>query len=513
MAVVAPAAVCFCACAWIALRLPVFFGADEAPHFRYTASIIDGRLPEFTTDRGANERYPIIREAMPDPPPPGRPVPVWEAYHPPLAYVLAAPAVWAAGDLVGDRAAALAMRLVNAAGMATGVAFAGLFAGEVFPGRRGLGFAAACLTAVLPGIVGTGALGHNDGVAFALSSAGLWLAARLLRRGPSPGRIVAACLVAGAGMLTRVSLAPIAALLAVAATLAVLRHRPAGPAAGTLAGTRVRAAGAGLAVAASTVALAGWFYARNRALYGSLTSPKLSNRLHHHDPGGLPAVLLARRFHSQLWTGLVASLHTRLTAPHPLTVALALGGLIIAGLTLAAVRLWRAPGRPSSAGIGATGWLAVAGCCGAVVLSAAWHVSLGGGAHPRYLFPLVPVATALLARAIAELPAPRLVLLAVVTGLGALVVSQAARYQSVIEDPTHAHPFDLPSSGPVARAAPLVLGLAAVAACVVVGARLGRLGGLVGDVDDVGDAGDATAPPGPEPAGALPAQARVGSNP
>ena len=139
---IAPALVCFGMSAFLALRLPVLVGADESGHLLYTASVIDGHLPEFTTDHGAHERVPIVERAL------GRPLGgdtlgVWVAYHPPLAYVVSAPFVWAAGELGPDTWPALAMRGVNAAAMATGVVFAGLFAAEAFPTRRRVGFAAA----------------------------------------------------------------------------------------------------------------------------------------------------------------------------------------------------------------------------------------------------------------------------------------------------------------------------------------------------------------------------------
>jgi len=483
-AFIAPALVCFGVSAFLALRLPVLVGADEGGHLLYAASVLDGHLPEFTTDHGANERVPIIDRAIGRPPGADR-LGVWVAYHPPLAYAVAAPFVWVAGELGPDTWPALAMRAVNAAAMATGVVFAGLFAREAFPTRRRVGFAAACITAVVPHVVATGAAGHNDGVAFALSVASLWVAAGLLRRGPSRRLLVAACGLAAADMLARVSLAPFVALLAGAMLLGAVRQRP-------RQGATARGLGGALAVGASALVASGWFYWRNYQLYGSFVSVPDSGP-GRPSPGSLVDVLTRSTFHRDIWAGLYASVNQRFMFDRADDVLIALAAVLAIGLVLA---LWRrrrtvpgtaaasghgnggcAAGPPPDApadGIGALGWALVACTCAAVVIQTAWFFSQGGAPHARYLLGVVPVVSALLARAIDELPWPRLTLAVVVAGLAGVLRSQLQRLLELISSPGYVRPFPDPAVGAGARAVPVVLALAAAAVSIWLAVKLDR---------------------------------------
>jgi hypothetical protein len=60
----APALVCFGLSAHLALRQPLFVGGDERAHLLYVASVIDGRLPEFSNHFGAEERVPVVRRSL-----------------------------------------------------------------------------------------------------------------------------------------------------------------------------------------------------------------------------------------------------------------------------------------------------------------------------------------------------------------------------------------------------------------------------------------------------------------
>jgi hypothetical protein len=479
---IAPALVCFGMSAFLALRLPVLVGADESGHLLYTASVIDGHLPEFTTDHGAHERVPIIERAV------GRPLGedalgVWVAYHPPLAYVVSAPFVWAAGELGPDTWPALAMRGVNAAAMAAGVVFAGLFAAEAFPTRRRVGFAAACLTAVVPHVVAAGAAGHNDGVAFAMSAASLWVAAGVLRRGPTRRLLVAACGLAAADMLARASLAPFVALLAGAVLLGGLRRRP-------RRGATARAVCGALAVGVTALVASGWFYWRNYQLYGSFVSVPDSG-LRRPSPGSLVDVLTSSGFHRGIWRGLYASVNQRFVFDRADDVLVALAAVLVLGLVLAMWRRRRAagvagvPGAPGDStadpqpdapatGIGALGWALVGATCAAIVIQTAWFHSQGGAAHSRYLLAVVPVVSALLARAIDELPWPRLALAALVVGLAGVLRSQLERLLALVDSPNYVRPFPDPAVGTGARLTPLVLAFLAAAVSIWVALKLDR---------------------------------------
>src|SRR5262249_20661516 len=127
----------------------------------------------------------------------------------------------------------------------------------------------------------------------------------------------------------------------------------------------------------------------------------------------------------------------------------------------------------------------------AVVVSAAWHASNRGAISPRYVLGLVPILSALLARAVAELPAPRLILGAVVAALGAVVVSTAARIQSLIDLPGRPRPFGDAAAGPSVRVVIIGTVVAAAVACLWVGARLGPIGADEGDDPTEAPTGDA----------------------
>lgn len=481
-AFIAPALVCFGMSAVLALRMPVLMGADEGAHLLYTASVLDGHLPEFTTDHGANDRVPIIDRALGQPPREDTRG-VWVAYHPPLGYAISAPFVWVAGELGPDTWPALAMRAVNAAAMATGVVFAGLFASEAFPTRRRVGFAAACITAVVPNVAAVGAAGHNDGVAFALSAASLWVAASVIRRGPTRLLLVAACGLAAADMLARVSLAPSAALLAGAVLVGAITRR-------SRKGATARAVCGALAVGATTLVASGWFYWRNYQLYGSFFSAPHAG-WGRPSPGSPIDILTRSTFHRRIWQQLYASVHQRLMFDRADEVLIALAAVLALGLAIATWRRWRAvrgtaaslehggfaPGaRPAAPrdGIGALGWALVGCSCVAIVIQTAWFHSQGGAAHSRYLLGVVPVVSALLARAIDEFPWPRLTLAVVVAGLGGVLVSQLRRFPALIASRSHVLAFDDPAVGTGARAAPVVLALSAAAVSIWVAVKLDR---------------------------------------
>ena len=376
---------CFGLSAFLALRLPLFIGGDERAHLLYTASIIDGRLPEFDDDFGASERLPIIEESLEGRPDAGRDLGVWVAYHPPVAYVGSAPFVWAADEIGPDTWGPLAMRLVNAAAMATGVALTGLFAAEAFPRRRGIGFAAACLTAVVPYLVAYGGAGQNDGFAFALSAACLYVAARLFRRSPTPWSVAAAWVVASAAMLTRVSLAPTGRAgrrgggrRGVAAS-----HR-------SVEGGRVRWAPARSSGWASPWRRGG-SYLRNLDLYGRLTAPEAPPEFARPSPGSLVEVLTDAHFHEGIWSGLYGSINAPPMYVHALWLLEALGAVLLVGLVLAGARgvarrrlEARAGGGAATTadGIGAIGWVLVGHAVVAILVGTAQFFSQGGARTP-----------------------------------------------------------------------------------------------------------------------------------
>ena len=166
----APAVMCFAVGACLALRLPVFFGGDERSHFAYSISIINGELPSLDKPQLLDDRFPILEESYTnDSGRVAKPRPVGVANHPPAAYVLAAPLVRLAAE-GDDTWPPVAMRLMNAAAMATGVVLTGLFAAAAFPRCRKVGLASAALAAVTPSVALVAAWGQNDGLAFACAA-------------------------------------------------------------------------------------------------------------------------------------------------------------------------------------------------------------------------------------------------------------------------------------------------------------------------------------------------------
>jgi hypothetical protein len=464
----APALASFGVAAYVAFRVPVFFGTDERGHFNYTVAVIEGDLPRLLEHRPADPRFPIVARSYPAPAGDAEGTsPV--ANHPPLAYVVAAPFVRLAAYAGGDEAPAVAMRLVNGLGVAVGVALTGLFAAEALPGRDGrsapfVGLGAAGLAAATPNVAGMAGYGQNDGAAFAVAAGALWLSARLLRRGPSRGRVAAALVLAPVALLTRASLGPAVLLLAGALALAVWRAGAGGVA------RRLGMAGlAGTAVGLTTVLGAGWFLLRNEDLYGSATADKfLFEHLGRTPRGSVLHMLTHGPFWPTMLGGLFGSVHPRLVADHPGAVELVLLGLLVAGGV--AVLAQRGPRGP---GLGALGWALVGGYCLALVVATASFVAKGGNPHPRYLFGLVPVAAALLARGIAALPGRRLVLGGAIGILVAVIASQLARYPRIIAHPSHPIPFSDAPLTAGAQAAVVALAVVGVAAFAVAIVRFG----------------------------------------
>ncbi len=467
---------------YLAVRLPPFFAADERAHFSYSVMLLDGHLPRITEHQPFTDRYPIIERSLDPPgPTPPRRQGMFVATHPPLTYVVAAPAVWIAGHAGSDALPTLAFRLVNAVSMAVAVVLAGLVAAELFPRQRGIAVSAALLTAVVPTLVAVAAKAQNDGPALALTTACLLVGTRMLRRGVSGGRLVAACLVAGAALATRASAAVAVAALAACAATAVWQHRDRGRD-GAGAGRRrmataARAAGAALAVTGTALVASGWFYWRNQRLYGSPTADSfLLEGLKRVDQGTVADALRNTGYHREMWTGLYGVVHPYLSVWHPGRILAGIAGVTFVGLGLAAVRGRRGRGEQAddpaasadpTSGIGTAGWVIMGAFSAGVVFTAARFYADGGGPHPRYLLSVVPLVSALVARAVAELPWPRLALAAVVGAELATIASQFTQYDGLVGNPDFPpRPFVVPSAGLVAQRAALALAVAAGAALV-----------------------------------------------
>jgi hypothetical protein len=246
--------------------------------------------------------------------------------------------------------------------------------------------AATGLAALLPAFINVSAVVYNDSLAFLTSTTALAAVVVFIVRGPSATRLAAVAITAALAALTRASGLLVAGMTALAVLVAVWRAGQGGAAL-----RLARAAVWAGVVAAAVAAVAGWFYLRNRALYGDLTgSAALLERFGRTPRGGVLEVLAEAGFWrsqlQRLWavtTNLPGS-GGRLSRELWLLGLAPLAGLVVAGgrwlRRLADGDRRHEPGRA----------VAVAICVlllALLELTLAQFVSRGGGAHVRYLFP------------------------------------------------------------------------------------------------------------------------------
>jgi 4-amino-4-deoxy-L-arabinose transferase-like glycosyltransferase len=119
------------------------------------------------------------------------------------------------------------MRIWSALLFLASVVFTWLAAGELFrrPNRRWLQALAAAVVALLPQLAYMDSIINVDGSLVTIWAAFTWLALRLLRRGPSPGRIIAMSIPVAISIVAHGRGLPLAAPGAVCLALVFLRHR------------------------------------------------------------------------------------------------------------------------------------------------------------------------------------------------------------------------------------------------------------------------------------------------
>jgi len=289
---------------------------------------------------------------------------IWTANHPPLYYLVAAVPLRLGVELGYPVGGIRAARLVNVAISLLGLILIVLLARELVPARPELWVGAAALAALVPGFVQTSAIVYNDALMFTLTTGTLLLIARVLRRGPTAWRLGLLAVLAAAAALTRSTGLIVVAMAALAVVVAVARD------AGRPARTRILlATAAGGAIVLTAVATAGWFYLRNRQIYGSTTGTgALLRKFSRSRRGTVPQMLVEPDFwRSQLrrlWDDSAGpSARTRLrsggTSPSSRSSALPSPGCAgCAGRCHPGPR-WRSPGSPASAW---PGWSSSARC-------------------------------------------------------------------------------------------------------------------------------------------------------
>jgi hypothetical protein len=266
--------------------------------------------------------------------------------------------------------------------------------------------AATGLTALLPAFINVAAVVYNDSLAFLTSTCALAASVVLVIRGPSAARLAGVAATVGFAALTRASGLLVAGVAGLAVFLAVWRASE-----GTVV-YRLLRAGVWMSVLVVTVvAAAGWFYLRNRSLYGDLTgSAALLERFGRAPRGTILGVLDEPGFwrgqQQRLW-GVTTNLPGsggRLSRQLWLLGLVPLAGLLVAGARWLC-RLARGAPRPDP------GRMAAVALCvlllGLLELSLVQFVSQGGGAHVRYLFPGLVVVGLAAAVGLAALPGGR----------------------------------------------------------------------------------------------------------
>jgi hypothetical protein len=378
------------------LATPIFEAPDEVWHYAYVRYLAEGNgLPALTdNESGANQ----------------------EVAQPPLYYAVAALAsglvsdedlpelMWhnphfgyQSGGTTNDnknmlihtereafpwRGAVLAIRLARlvslAFGMGAVLATWGL-AREAFPRHRGRALGAATLVALTPQFLFISGVVSNDSAAAALSTAALWIVARIVNQGATVRRTLVAGVLIGLATLTKTSclLLGLPALVAV-----VLSHR-----------RQPQGTGRALIdlalVGAAAGAVGGWWYLRNALLYGDplALQAHVQTLWGRADPASLGTLLseLPKVFRSY-W-----GVFGWGSATYPTGVYIVIGGAValsLAGWTRSLLRR-DAPGR---------GWiLALAALWGALVLAALlqWMRQVEAP-HGRLLFPAVGSSAILL---------------------------------------------------------------------------------------------------------------------
>ena len=397
--------------ATFAFQTPPFLAPDETAHLGYAREIADFHLPTIEGAPDIPDRA-TQWQAEADSREDDRYRDVWVANHPPLNYVAVAPLMWVA-DVTGRPDGGLMfLRLANIAFAAVGIVFTYLLALEITGGARRVALAAAALAAFLPQGLGVYSAALNDGLGFAAAAAVLWAGTRCVRRGATTGNLV---LLAAAGVVAwgaRASTMLLSvAVVAFVAVLAMLRRGA------PLARLR-RGAIVGLVGIVPGAAAFGWYYARNIALYGDIgASSLLLERFRRTQQGSLLEVMT--------WGHRWVDLYHKLLSPSPLfsvkppAVNNALTILAVVGLIIAVVlgrtgdrARRRVRWRVSRLGVllGVLSTLLVA-------TTVAQHMSGGGSAYARYLFPAVPMLATFAAVGLDRL-VPRLLPAAVVGAMG-----------------------------------------------------------------------------------------------
>ena len=384
------------------LATPPFLPDDESYHAAYALDVVDGRLP-------------VLRERLVPRLPGQQATAYYGANHPPLYYAMTGP-VLRAGIESGHALAGIRLARALTVAMSAGtVVVVALLAGVVARRRRAeVMILAAGLTATVPAFVNTSSLIHNDALAVLGSSVALLGAALAVKDGVRTVPVALVCSGSAVALATRFSSVGVVLVAAAGLALACIIHR--------VDLTQLRRLVHGVAFGAlpflCVAATSGWFYLRNRRLYGDFTAVSFKTEEGGPDTTSLWGYLSSPR---NLVDLVIRNEGGGGFRPSPnfdgwnLALLTAAGGVVALGgaLFLGRLRRWRASSRgrngrwgfrlngasSSRAGLAAAGLIA-----GVVLVSwvqlagyADQAASQAGGAYPRYSLGAIPAVAIILA--------------------------------------------------------------------------------------------------------------------
>jgi hypothetical protein len=378
-----------------AFEQPPFVAPDETAHVGYAHEIADFDLPEITEPSDVPDsavQWQAERASGRD----DRYRDVWVANHPPLHYVATAPLIWLSNATDRPDGGLMLMRLANIAVAAAGVVFTYLLARDLSGGVRRLGVAAAAIAALVPQGHTLFSQAMNDGAGFTAGTAVVWAGVRCIGTGAGRWeRSDLAVLGAAAAACAGARSATLLVAVVVVVWVAVARALTADGSAASRVRSGAVVAAFGLVPAA---VLFGWFYLRNRRLYGDFAGSEFLLDRFGRDPRGSLFEILT-------WGHLWVDLYHMLMSPTPLFPIVSPPGvniallLVVIGLVIVAIR--GQTGDVLRRGVHGLVTKPALGLCVTVVLgvitTVAQHVSGGGSRYARYLLPALGVAAALFA--------------------------------------------------------------------------------------------------------------------
>lgn len=346
----------------------VFSSGDEAAHVDYAYQVWRGRLPVFEDGLLMDPSFGNVPPVQ------------WVAQHPPLYYLVQAPFVGPFIDADHYMVAGMVGRAVNIVIACALVAAVMWACAAIVPRRPEVWVLAGAVAAVNPWVIRVGGAVYNDNFSALWATLLIGLSARMLRAGPSPGRILLFGLVAVAAFGSRIHMAVVIA--ACAGVLAVV----------WLAGRQRRWVAVlqlgGVCLAAGLTW--SWFYLRSLRLTGSFTGDHPEYWAGTTDNERITRTLGETIGDGNVWRVLLWVFGW--DGHHPYSdLAILLVPMVTA--VLAAVVLWMR-GRADRASVTIVALLA--GVSGIIVCLQLWYAAGTGVPNARYLLPVIaPIAIAI----------------------------------------------------------------------------------------------------------------------